>query len=182
MDNFLISSLIYDHCPKLAHRFVGCFPCNTFPPLHSDDGRSFNRFQIVNTEPQNAGGSHWILIGRRDRQDRHVLFYFDSLDATTMTTTPPTLKNIPYECIRNRLLAIYTPRNNPYSLDIQIIRPQTAGIVPQNIKTSTCGLYCIYMAHMMYSDIEMLHTTEDDVLQFAHEHFGKKFVKQVFYL
>ena len=44
--------------------------------------------------------------------------------------------------------------------------------------TTTCALYCIYMAHLIYLGLWSTYSVpEDDILQFAQEHFGHKFVK-----
>ena len=173
MDGLLISKLIYTHCPKIAHLFGGCFPCDTFPPLV--DG--YPQFQIVNTDPHDESGMHWVLIGRRAGDK---LFYFDSLDP---------LKNIPYTCVRNRLSSFY---GKDLSNDSFLIRPINIGLVAQGPNTTTCGLYCIYAAHVIYlagSDEDFrgrdndAWVDEDDILQFAHEHFGgHTFVKRVLYL
>jgi hypothetical protein len=161
MDGLLISKLIYTHCPKIAHLFGGCFPCDTFPPLV--DG--YPQFQIVNTDPHDESGVHWVLVGRRVGGK---LFYFDSLD-------PP--KNIPYACVRNRLSSFYG----------KVLTNDSFLIRPINI-----GLYCIYAAHVIYlagSDEDFrgrdndAWVDEDDILQFAHENFGgHTFVKHALYL
>jgi hypothetical protein len=173
MDGALISELIYTHCPKLAHLFAGCFPCDTFPPLT----RGEPQFQIVNTDPHDESGMHWLLIGRRVGGK---LFYFDSLD-------PP--KNMSHACVRKRLCSFYGESSTNTSI---IIRPINIGLVAQSKNTTTCGLYCIYAAHMIYlagADEDFrgrdnaAWVDEDGVLQFAHEHFGgHTFVKRVLYL
>jgi hypothetical protein len=175
MDGALISKLIYTHCPKLAHLFAGCFPCDSFPPIRPGD----MQFQIVNTDPHDETGRHWVLIGRRVGAK---LFYFDSLD-------PP--KNIPYTCVRNRLSSFYGKTFTSPEAEA-IIRPINIGLVAQSKNTDTCGLYCIYAAHVIYLagvDEEFrgndgaAWVDEDGVLQFAHEHFGgHTFVKRVLYL
>jgi hypothetical protein len=110
------------------------------------------------------------------------LFYFYSLD-------PP--KNIPYTCVRKRLSSLYGKTLDED--DVAIIRPINIGLVAQSKNTTTCGLYCIYAAHVIYlagADEEFrgdgggdAWIDEDAVLQFAHEHFGDyTFVKRVLYL
>jgi hypothetical protein len=173
MDGALISTLIYTYCPKLAHLFAGCFPCDAFPPLLDLE----KQFQIINTDPRDKQGEHWVLIGRRVGGR---LFYFDSLD-------PP--KKIPYDCVRSRLASFYGDTTLPDA----VIRPINIGLVAQSKNTTTCGLYCIYAAHVIFltgDDEEFAGrgdgnawVDEDDVLQFAHEHFGRHtFVKRVLYL
>jgi len=205
MDSQLISSLIYDKCPKLSYRFMGCFPCNTFPPLNEP-----GQFQIVNTDPDTAAGRHWVLIGHyrahqllpppppprsrrrrpyaeeeEERVNKHKfkqsIFYFDSLDTTSTSTSH--IKNIPYACVRDRLSSFYYGRGGGGGGgNVEILKPINFGITPQNKQTSTCGLYCIYMAHIIYLDAETNYVTEDGILQFAQEHFNKKFIKHFLYL
>ena len=175
MDDALIQTLIYKQCPKLAHRFTGCFPCNTFPQLEHP-----GQFQIVNTDPADAVGRHWVLIGRYSTAlFNQSMFYFDSLDVGAQNTKVllPTHKDIRYDCIRNRLLDMYSGHGG-----ITILRPAAFGIVPQNQSTSTCALYCIFMAHVVYTHVRVGGVTEDDILQFAQEHFQRRFNKKLLYL
>ncbi len=178
MDNNVISTLIHQHCPKLSHLFVGCFSCNNFPII-----KTHGQFQIVNTDPVKKTGQHWILIGSyHDLVDGEMnkgptVFYFDSLNTHTKEQYG-FIDDVPYTCIKQRLKKFYgNTRTN-----FDVLRPYDFGVTPQDPETSTCGLYCIYMAHLIYLDVQTNYVTEDDVLQFAHEHFDNKFVKQLLYL
>jgi hypothetical protein len=174
MDGALISKLIYTHCPKLAHLFAGCFPCDSFPPIPAGE----RQFQIVNTDPHDREGRHWLLIGRRVGGK---LFYFDSLEPST---------NIPYKCIANRLTSLYG--KDVINAAATIINPINIGLVAQSENTSTCGLYCIYAAHVIFlagvdEDFRGRDShawvDEDGILLFAYEHFGgHTFVKRVLHL
>jgi len=115
---------------------------------------------------------------------KQSIFYFDSLDTNPSTTTR--IKNIPYVCVRDGLSNFYGKGGGGGGggggENIEILKPINFGITPQNKQTSTCGLYCIYMAHIIYLDAETNYVTEDGILQFAQEHFNKKFVKHFLYL
>ena len=194
MNNNVISTLIYQHCPKLAPRFVGCFSCNNFPIITKP-----GQFQIVNTDPFEKEGQHWVLIGsRRTKFEGEItrVFYFDSLNtAVTSSSALPSNDNkqtptnrryieeeVSYACIKHRLKNFYGTSGVAEAVNFAVIRPYDFGVTPQDPETSTCGLYCIYMAHIIYLEIQINYVTEDDILQFAHEHFDNKFVKQLLYL
>jgi len=110
---------------------------------------------------------------------KQSIFYFDSLDTNPSTTTQ--IKNV---CVRDGLSNFYGKGGGGGGggENIEILKPINFGIAPQNKQTSTCGLYCIYMAHIIYLDAETNYVTEDGILQFAQEHFNKKFVKHFLYL
>lgn len=173
MDNFTILQLIHNHCPKLSHKFVGCFPCNTFPIIHES-----GQFEIVNTAPKTDPGEHWVLIGRYNNNGNYPsLFYFDSLSTVvdSAANRGEWEDEVAYECIKQRLFHLY-----PGTVDIDILHPLQFGVEPQGSSTTTCALYCIYMAHLIYLGLWSTYSvTEDDILQFAQEHFGHKFVKHV---
>lgn len=192
MDNFLISKLIYEKCPKLAHKFIGCFPCNTFPPF--DTQSTGNQFCLVNTDADTGLGRHWVLIGLYDKeqpqqqQDRandapkRTLLYFDSLDegfggcnySSVPITKRKMMQTIPYKCIRNRMASFYA--NDSSNITFELLKAKNFGIAPQDKESKTCALYCIYMAHIVYSSSTVDYITENDILQFAEEHFQRKFV------
>jgi hypothetical protein len=77
-----------------------------------------------------------VLIGRRVGGK---LFYFDILE-------PPT--NMPYKCVANILVSFYG--KDAINAASTMIRPINIGLVAQSENTTTCGLYCIYAAHVIY--------------------------------
>ena len=60
---------IKNRIPLLKYRYIGSFPCDCVPALPND------RFAIINTQPSNMQGEHWILIAKL----RHHFYSADSL-------------------------------------------------------------------------------------------------------
>ena len=68
MDNFSLQQFI-NRIPLLKFRYFGSFPSEFFPTLDNDT------FAIMNTQPSNMQGEHWIMIANF----RHELYFADSL-------------------------------------------------------------------------------------------------------
>ena len=68
MDNVALRQ-ITNRIPLLKYRYIGSFPCDYVPTLPNDT------FAIINTQPSNVQGEHWIMIGKL----RHQLNLADSL-------------------------------------------------------------------------------------------------------
>ena len=68
MDNFAPQQFI-NRIPLLKFRYLGSFPSDYAPALHNDT------FAIINTQPSNMQGEHWIMIANI----RHELYFVDSL-------------------------------------------------------------------------------------------------------
>ena len=68
MDNVSLQQLI-NRIPLLKFRYLGSFPSDYVPTLDSDT------FAIINTQPSNMQGEHWIMIANL----RHELYFADSL-------------------------------------------------------------------------------------------------------
>ena len=117
-----------------------------------------NQFQIVNTAVLGTFGEHWILLAHL----RGNVCYFDSFEREPENSIVERL-----EKFGQRIIQIF---------------PSTFGMAPQSPETTTCGLYCIYMAHVLYSNKLTSFISEDDILQFACERFCVNFVKHVLYL
>ena len=60
---------IINHIPLLKYRYRGSFPSDHVPTLDNDT------FAIINTQPSNMQGEHWILIAN----SRQKLYFADSL-------------------------------------------------------------------------------------------------------
>ena len=81
MDNFALQQIVNRISP-LKFRYLGSFPSDYVPTLDNDT------FGIINTQPSNMHGEHWIMIANF----RHEL-YFALMDvkgtvfSTTNTTT-----------------------------------------------------------------------------------------------
>ena len=68
MDNFAPQQIIC-RIPLLSFRYFGSLPSDYVPTLDN------NTFAIVNAQPSNMRGEHWIMIAIF----RHDLFFADSL-------------------------------------------------------------------------------------------------------
>ena len=186
MDNLTISRLILQRCPKLAHLFVGCFSSDNFPKIYYA-----NQFLIANTATSNDIGEHWILIARTVTS----VIYFDSLNPSRISDN-----------FMSRLTSQYmTTKLSPTfsRMPVRLLRPKDLGIQPQSNYTTTCALYCIYVAHIIFSNrIKMFsfairskqqqqqlklkstrqYITEDDIVRFCNEHYNLRLYKNVLFL
>ena len=68
MDIFALQQII-NRIPLLKFRYLGSFPSDYVPTLDNDT------FAIINTQPSNMQGEHWIMIANF----RHQLYFADSL-------------------------------------------------------------------------------------------------------
>ena len=68
MDNIALQQII-NRIPLLKFRYLGSFPSDYVPTLDNDT------FAIINTQPSNMQGEHWIMIANF----RHELYFADSL-------------------------------------------------------------------------------------------------------
>ena len=68
IDNFALQQIISRIFP-LKFRYLGSFPADHVPTLDNDT------FAIINTQPSNMQGEHWIKIAN----SRHELYFADSL-------------------------------------------------------------------------------------------------------
>ena len=68
MDNFPLQQIV-NRIPLLKFRYLGSFPSDYVPTFDNDT------FAIINTQPSNMQGEHWIMIANF----RHEFFFADSL-------------------------------------------------------------------------------------------------------
>ena len=68
MDNVSLQQII-NRIPLLKYRYRGSFPSDYVPTLENDT------FAIINTQPSNMQGEHWIKIAN----SRQKMFFADSL-------------------------------------------------------------------------------------------------------
>ena len=68
MDNFALQQII-NRIPLLKFWYLGSFPSDYVPTLDND------LFAIINTQPSNMQGEHWIM----NAKFRHDLYFADSL-------------------------------------------------------------------------------------------------------
>ena len=69
MDNISLLEII-NRIPLLRYRYRGSFSSDYVPTLDNDP------FAIINTQPSNKQGAHWIMIAN----SRQILLFADSLD------------------------------------------------------------------------------------------------------
>ena len=136
------------------------------------------KFQIINTSPFQEIGEHWLLLARKDNG---LLIFYDSFSR-------PLEKEFPF--LYNTLKFLYNISQTHFA---QFFPTKT---LEQSKNTSLCGLYCIFVAHFIYASkssnskqsggstlLSMLtYATEDDVLRFANDNFGKNFARKIKYL
>ena len=67
MDNVSLQQII-NRSPLLKYRYGGSFPSDYVPTLDNDT------FAIINRQPSNMQGEHWILIAN----SRQKLYFADS--------------------------------------------------------------------------------------------------------
>ena len=72
MDNFALQQII-NSIPLLKFRYLGSFPSDYVPTLDNAT------FAIINTQPSNMQGEHWIMIAK----SRQKLYFADSLGRKT---------------------------------------------------------------------------------------------------
>ena len=68
MDNFALQQII-NRIPLLKFRSLGSFPSDYVPTLDNDT------FGIINTQPSNIQGEHWIMIANF----QHEMYFADSV-------------------------------------------------------------------------------------------------------
>ena len=68
MDNVALQQTI-NRIPLLKFRYLGSFPSDYVPTLDNDT------FAIINTQPSNMHGEHWIMIANFSQE----LYFADSL-------------------------------------------------------------------------------------------------------
>ena len=68
MDNFVLQQN-NNRIPLLKFRYLGSFPSDYVPTIDNDT------FAIINTQPSNMQGEHWIMTANF----QHELFFADSL-------------------------------------------------------------------------------------------------------
>ena len=135
MDNKSLADIIAK-IPSLKYKFLGSYPANQYPNLVQ------NSFLIINTDPQESVGAHWIMLANKNGR----MYYGDSLGEPLDT----------YQHIRK-------PKQN---IDTVLVthRIQTT--------EALCGLYCIYFAWNVFNhgNSKIFSFNDLDLLQFIHKY------------
>ena len=122
MDNLTITELIH-RCKHLKHRFCGIFPANlAFNTILKRD----NTFMIVNASNSDQPETHWLLFAQAGGQ----IFFADPLGRS--------LHNYPH---------VYKNMRRSIHEGNQILMNKPI----QSANSVLCGLYCIYVAHVIIS-------------------------------
>ena len=90
MDNTSLKQIV-NRISLLKYRYMGSFPSDFVPNLRNDT------FAIINTQPSNMVGEHWIMIAKF----HHELLFADSLGLSI--NNYPFLKQIYSQLVRTRL-------------------------------------------------------------------------------
>jgi len=122
MDDRQIDALT-KKCKLLRFRFMGVFAANNFPPIKN------NSFQIVNASISSSIGTHWLLFCCK--RNGQIIF-----------ADPLGLKMEVYSYIYRRSISLLY--DNVTEL-LHASRPL------QPIDSNACGLYCLYLAHEIFS-------------------------------
>ena len=139
MDEDEINSLI-QACELLKYKFCGVFAADNFLLKLSQ-----NRFIIVNVSSSDSIGTHWTLLCRKN--------------GNYIFADPLGQKLTSYKCLYNKLASAALDIQNVYEL----LRNQP--IQTQN--SILCGLFCIYVAHYIYNNKEIVKMSDVDLIRFA---------------
>ena len=90
MDNASLKQIV-NRIPLLKYRYIGSLPPDFVPNLPNDT------FAIINTQPSNTPGEHWIMIAKF----HHELYFADSLGQSI--NNYPFLKQNYSQMVRTRL-------------------------------------------------------------------------------
>ena len=124
-------------CRKLKYKFRGVFAANNFPQKIRK-----NSFLIVNASPSNSAGLHWLLLCNRNNK----IIFANRLGQSI----------IAYRDIYHRL-------SDCNAQICQFLEHETI----QNENSELCGLFCIYIAHVIFSEIENVKNYDIQLLRFA---------------
>ena len=124
-------------CRKLKYKFCGVFAANNFPQKFPK-----NSFLIVNASPSNNPGTHWLLLCNRNKK----IIFADPLGQSI----------IAYRDLYRRLSD--TNAQICQFLEYQPIQSQNSEL---------CGIFCIYIAHIMFSKGQIVKINDVQLLRFA---------------
>ena len=140
MDNLQITKLIH-RCKHLKHQFCGIFPANlAFNTILKRD----NTFMIVNASNSDQPGTHWLLFAQAGGQ----IFFADPLGRSLHNYTH-----------------VYKKMRRSIHEGNQILMNKPI----QSANSVLCGLYCIYVAHVIISSKFLIgfKVNDHDMMRFA---------------
>ena len=124
-------------CRKLKYKFCGVFAANNFPQKFPR-----NSFLIVNASPSNNPGTHWLLLCNRNKK----IIFADPLGQSI----------IAYRDLYHRL-------SDTNAQICQFLEHQPI----QSQNSELCGLFCIYIAHVIFSKRQIVKINDVQLLRFA---------------
>lgn len=141
MDEVYLSTLI-NKIPRLKYKFGGIFPADKFPVMLPS-----NTFVIVNSENSTSSGQHWMVWSRI----KDVYVFADPLALDIY---------IHYPNISQRILTTGSL--------MKIEQILNSGPPLQSQGSNLCGLYCIYIAHFLFSGYysNIFYISETELLRF----------------
>ena len=133
-----VNDLIH-RCKPLNHNFLVVFAANNFPKILQP-----NSFIKVNASTSDNPGTHWLLLCVKNKNlifadplGQHILFYKD---------------------VYRRLVSTQG--------DVQLCQVLENQPI-QNRDSKLCGLFCIYIAHLIFSFQPIFKCTDNDLIRFA---------------
>ena len=138
MDEDNLNSLI-QRCSELKYKFRGVYAADNFC-------NQLNRQQLHYSQYSTSAsiGTHWILLCQKDQK----IIFADPLGQTLSS----------YKHLQSRIVSNFNV-NTVYEL----LRNQP--IQKQN--SILCGLFCIYIAHIIFSGQKLVKMSDIDLLHFA---------------
>ena len=125
VDNHQITLLV-NKDPSLKYKFLGCYSRDKFVPPNR------GQFVLVSTEAAQSSGEYWLLIASKNKN----IVLYDSFGRDFETFFPNIFSKIKRHAIlTGQCLYQYKPND----------------VFMQSIDSTNCGIYCIFMAHFLYS-------------------------------
>ena len=116
-----------------------------FAADNSSFNLSYNSFIFVNVSTSESIGTHWTIICRKNGDN----IFADPLGQNLTS----------YKYLHNRLVSSANSIQTVY--DLLRIQPI------QKPNTILCGLFCIYIAHYLFGENEIVNMSDVDLLRFA---------------
>ena len=138
MDEDDINDLVRN-CKNLKHKFIGVFAANNFPNELKE-----NSFLIVNSATAENAGTHWLLFCQKDNQ----LLFADPLGQSILS----------YKGVYQRILS----REGNVQVH-QLLENHPI----QSRNSRLCGLFCIYIAHVLFNSQKIVKIHDVDLIRFA---------------
>ena len=137
MDENNFNGLI-QRCQKLKFKFRGVFAADKFPAKLKS-----NTFLIINASKSQIFGTHWLLICKK--KSNHLLF------ADPFGRSLSSYKNIYQRLAKNNVQFHQLLENRPI----------------QSQKSELCGLFCIFIAHLIFDNRQIINCSDFQLIRFA---------------